>query len=264
MTNLLSIVITNYNRFPLVNQAIYSALKFVSKINGNVIVVDDASTDGSYQKIAAKFKLEIESKKLIVLRNKFNIGVTGSKNKGYLKAKAKWVGFLDSDDLILDDSIALIKNYLLKNSHLPLIFLKCIDENGALIGAKFEQPQEFDIKRFLTHTTYGEVFSFFNKEIIKSAPFDQDLRGYEGIGCARIIRKYGSAILFPEVIRCYNQRGSDRLSHSTLTNRAKLIAKGHFRLLQEFYTDFSINQRLYFIAKVFIYRIISFFYEKTH
>ena len=148
MTNLLSIVITNYNRFPLVNQAIYSALKFVSKINGNVIVVDDASTDGSYQKIAAKFKLEIESKKLIVLRNKFNIGVTGSKNKGYLKAKAKWVGFLDSDDLVTTNWLEDFYTIINTNFNIDIVFCDGIKKynNAEDVTIKSNYPYNSKVK----------------------------------------------------------------------------------------------------------------------
>ena len=67
MTNLVSIVITSYNRYPLVNQAIHSALKFTSKIGGKVILVDDASIDNSYERINTKFYSAIKNGKLIVL-----------------------------------------------------------------------------------------------------------------------------------------------------------------------------------------------------
>ncbi len=264
MTNLVSIVITNYNRYPIVNQAIHSALKFTSKIGGKVILVDDASMDDSYKRINSKFQSVIKSGKLILLRNKINLGVTASKNRGFLKAKSKWVGFLDSDDLILNDSAPLIKNILLDNFDKPLIFMKCIDQNGRLVGAKFNQIQKIDIKRFLTYTTYGETFSFFNKEIIRCKPYDEDLRGYEGIGCARIIKKYGSTLLLPNIIRCYNQDSPNRLSHKIFTHRAKFIALGHQRILQEFYDDFNTKQRLFLLLKIYIYRIFSFFYEKKY
>jgi glycosyltransferase involved in cell wall biosynthesis len=262
MTNLVSIVITSYNRYPLVNQAIHSALKFTSKIGGKVILVDDASIDNSYERINTKFYSAIKNGKLIVLRNKINLGVTASKNRGFLKAKSKWVGFLDSDDLILNDSIPLIKNILLDYFDKPLIFMKCVDQNGRLVGAKFDQIQEIDIKRFLTYTTYGEVFGFFNKEIIKFKPYDEDLRGYEGIGCARIIKKYGSALLLPHVIRCYNQFSPNRLSNKIFTDRAKFIALGHKRILEEFDEELNLKQKLVFLLKVFMYRILSFLYEK--
>ena len=65
MTNLVSIVITNYNRYPLVNQAIHSALKFTSKIGGKVILVDDASIDNSYERINTKFYSAIKNGKCL-------------------------------------------------------------------------------------------------------------------------------------------------------------------------------------------------------
>lgn len=90
---LLSVVIPTWNRAQLVCDAVNSAL-----VQGevDVIVVDDASTDGTVERLEAEFGTCIS-----VLRLEHRRGAGGARNAGARLARGEFVAFLDSDDVWL-------------------------------------------------------------------------------------------------------------------------------------------------------------------
>jgi glycosyltransferase involved in cell wall biosynthesis len=87
-----SVVIPTYNRAPLVVRAIRSVLaQTVSDIE--VIVVDDASTDGTRDAVA-----QIDDPRLQFVRLTKNARQSRAMNEGIARARADWVAFLDDDD----------------------------------------------------------------------------------------------------------------------------------------------------------------------
>ncbi len=87
-----SVIIPAYNTEAYIELAIESALGQTEK-NIEVIVVDDGSTDATAE-VARGFP----DKRLKVLVNQQNLGVSGARNRALREAKGKWVAVLDSDD----------------------------------------------------------------------------------------------------------------------------------------------------------------------
>jgi len=87
-----SVIITAYNTETYIAQAIESALGQTEE-NLEVILVDNASTDDT-GKIARGFV----DKRLKILVNQKNLGVSAALNRALREAKGKWVTRLDSDD----------------------------------------------------------------------------------------------------------------------------------------------------------------------
>ncbi|HEY9708746.1 MAG TPA: glycosyltransferase family 2 protein [Oculatellaceae cyanobacterium] len=87
-----SVIIAAYNTEAYIAQAIESVLG-QSLNNIEVIVVDDASSDSTAE-VARSFT----DKRLKVLVNKQNLGVSGARNRALREAQGKWVAVLDSDD----------------------------------------------------------------------------------------------------------------------------------------------------------------------
>ena len=92
-TPLLSVVIPTWNRAQLVCDAINSAL---AQGEVEVIVVDDASIDGTVSRLEAEFGTCIS-----LLRLNERRGAGGARNAGAQLARGEFVGFLDSDDVWL-------------------------------------------------------------------------------------------------------------------------------------------------------------------
>jgi len=87
-----SIIIPAYNSEAYIAQALESILNQTYK-NLEIILVDDASTDSTI-KIARNF----DDRRLKIISNKQNHGVSYSRNCGIKAAKGNWIALLDSDD----------------------------------------------------------------------------------------------------------------------------------------------------------------------
>lgn len=100
---LVSVIIPTHNRKKMVERLINSILENTYK-NVEIIVVDDASNDGTYEYIKEKFG-DLENFKIV--RNDKNLLLAGSRNRGISLSKGELL-FLIDDDNILDKNC--IKN----------------------------------------------------------------------------------------------------------------------------------------------------------
>jgi glycosyltransferase involved in cell wall biosynthesis len=93
MTNpFVSVIIPTFNRKELCRKAVSSVLNQTYK-NYELIVVDDCSDDGT----SAEYLFGKEQRNTYI-RQKYNCGVSKSRNTGVSHSKAEWIAFLDSDD----------------------------------------------------------------------------------------------------------------------------------------------------------------------
>jgi len=98
---LISIIIPTYNDSTHVCRAIDSVLKQKTK-NVEIIVVDDCSTDNTYEIISQIYK---DNKKIKIYKNQTNLKLGASRNFGMSKARGKYIFFLDSDDWIEKETL---------------------------------------------------------------------------------------------------------------------------------------------------------------
>ncbi len=90
-----SVVIPAYNCENYIEETLRSALG-QSAAPFEVIVVDDASTDGTPEIIQ---RLARKDCRIKYHRNEKNLGVAQARNQGVRLAKSQWIAFLDSDDI---------------------------------------------------------------------------------------------------------------------------------------------------------------------
>lgn len=93
---LVSFLVATYNRAGLVQQCVRSILEQTYE-NIEIIVIDDASTDGTESLLRNEF-----GEKIKYLCNNINRGVAYSRNLALDYARGEYIGLLDSDDLLLD------------------------------------------------------------------------------------------------------------------------------------------------------------------
>ena len=86
-----SAVIPTFNRLGYLRRAIDSVLAQTVPVN-EVLVVDDGSTDGTANALAAEYGARVR-----VVRQA-NTGVSGARRRGVQEARGDWIAFLDSDD----------------------------------------------------------------------------------------------------------------------------------------------------------------------
>lgn len=133
---LVSVIIPTYNRKKDVIECIKSIKKSNYK-NIEIIVIDNVSTDGTYEEVKKKFP------DIIVKRNKKNLGSAFSRSRGIKIAKGEFLLFIDSDVEIDKNAInELVKTFDNKEIGLamPLIYYydnpKQIFCAGAIISLK--------------------------------------------------------------------------------------------------------------------------------
>ena len=92
----LTVIIVSYNTKEILKKAIES-LQIKSDIE--IIVVDNASSDGSVEMIKKSFP------HIKLIENKINVGFARANNQAIKSSKGRYVLLLNSDTLVLPDSI---------------------------------------------------------------------------------------------------------------------------------------------------------------
>ena len=128
MKPLVSICIPNYNGEKYITHAIESALAQTYR-KTEIIVVDNASTDGSWDIIKSFRKIK-------KFRHKANLGYNRNLNTCIELAKGKYVKILHSDDILEKDAVKMQVEAMESAPAAGLVYspVKLIDENGDFIG----------------------------------------------------------------------------------------------------------------------------------
>ena len=95
-----SVVIPTHNRRRLLGQTLRSVLG-QRGVDFEVVVVDDGSTDGTAEAVAA-----LGDRRVRLLHHEHPRGVATARNVGATAAHGAWVAFLDDDDLWAPDKLA--------------------------------------------------------------------------------------------------------------------------------------------------------------
>jgi glycosyltransferase involved in cell wall biosynthesis len=128
-----SVIIPTHSRPHLLRRAVESA-----KIAGNdveVIVVDDASTDGTAQVCRSLSGIKY-------VRAERNQGVAGARNIGLFASRSPYIAFLDDDDTRVPGSLDVQIERLEANPHAGLVYSPVIlaDQQGIPLGRT--EPRE--------------------------------------------------------------------------------------------------------------------------
>jgi GT2 family glycosyltransferase len=101
-----SIVLTNWNVRDLLRDCIRSIYDKTQGVSYEIIVVDDASTDGSVEMLRNEFP----DVKLII--NDKNLGFAKANNRGVQFAKGRYILLLNTDTLLINNAIKILFDFL--------------------------------------------------------------------------------------------------------------------------------------------------------
>ena len=132
---LISIVITTYNRSNKVEDAIKSAINQTYK-NTEIIVVDDNSNNLDERKKTETIVKKYKNIKLV--QNKRNLGGALSRNEGIKESRGNLISFLDDDDIYLPNRLEEMYRVYTKHvdEKVGLVYCSCncINDNKEIIG----------------------------------------------------------------------------------------------------------------------------------
>lgn len=124
----LSIIILNYNVRYFLEQCVLSVTKALKDIDGEIIVVDNNSTDGSCDMIQKYFP----SVKLI--QNKANLGFPRGNNQGVAVASGKLICILNPDTVVAEDTFhKIMARHNAMAPNVGIIGCKLIDGTGCFL-----------------------------------------------------------------------------------------------------------------------------------
>lgn len=115
-----SIIIVNYNTKKLTIDCIHSILNFTENLSYEIIVVDNASQDDSCKEIRAIFP------NITIIESDINLGFGRANNLGFKYAKGKYLLFLNSDCLLIENTIKKMFDYFESHKNNNLGAIGCI------------------------------------------------------------------------------------------------------------------------------------------
>lgn len=124
---LVSVIMPAYNARRFVDQAI-SSVRVQTMTNWELIVIDDCSSDGTYE--MALCHQEADSR-IHAYQNDVNSGVARTRNRGIDLARGEYIAFLDSDDIWHSDKLEQqIRMITARNAAICYCSYRIIDQWG--------------------------------------------------------------------------------------------------------------------------------------
>jgi glycosyltransferase involved in cell wall biosynthesis len=149
---LISIITPLYNSIDFFSQTIESIFAQTYQ-NWEMIIVDDCSTDGSYEIV-----LEYAEKddRIKIFRMEKNSGAALARNKAIELSKGDYLAFIDSDDLWLPEKLEKQLHFMIENNcDFSFTEYEHIDENNISFGIKARVVKNLTYKMMLFHDFVG-------------------------------------------------------------------------------------------------------------
>ncbi len=129
-----SIVIVNWNTKDILADCLESIFQQTKAIGFEVIVIDNASADGSAEMVRKDFG------QVILLENSRNAGFAVANNQGISISKGRYVLLLNSDTIILDDAIDRAVSFADKHTEAAVTGCRVLNPDGSLQPTCFMFP----------------------------------------------------------------------------------------------------------------------------
>jgi len=199
---LLSIIIPCFNSEDFIVEALES-LSVFREIDLEIVIINDGSSDSTLSKIET-FLANNRSIKCKII-NQENMGPSVARNKGLEIASGEYLGFLDSDDIFLDNSV----NQLLKilSSHqydiIEFGFIRFNDASKAETQdfvPQYNLHGEYKVKDIITEifakTVWYSPIRIYRRSLWKNIRFDVNLIHSEDAATVPLIFYNASTIYF--------------------------------------------------------------------
>ncbi|MBN1299761.1 MAG: glycosyltransferase [Melioribacteraceae bacterium] len=122
----ISIIIVNYNVKEYLNNLLNSLEKASGNLRTEIIVVDNASSDGSAEEIPSKFPA------IKFLRNEKNLGFGKANNQGLELANGEYILLINPDTIVKEDTIERLIQFLEANPDAGMVSCKVLNPDGTL------------------------------------------------------------------------------------------------------------------------------------
>ncbi len=188
-----------YNCRPFIEESVNSILK-QTFIDFELIIIDDCSTDGTYEYLQA-----LSDKRIRLIRKERNSGYTISLNIGLEMALGKYIARMDGDDISLPDRFEKQVIFLEKNPECILVGAgyKIIDSDRYWIPA--EREHDKIVVAMLEHSPFAHPTVMLRNRVLEMHQIKYDI-GYEPAEDYKLwtrLQNYGRLANMPEAVLLY-------------------------------------------------------------
>ena len=179
-----TIIIVNWNTKDLLHDCLNSVIEQTKKVEYEIVVVDNNSTDGSALMVRNNFK------QVVLIANTDNRGFAAANNQAMKVAKGRYVLLLNSDTIVLDRAIEKTIAFADNNPEVGVTGCRVLNPDASLQQTCFMFPSVLNM--FLSCTYLYKFFPksrFFGRE--QMTWWDRnDTREVDVVtGCFMLVRK---------------------------------------------------------------------------
>jgi glycosyltransferase involved in cell wall biosynthesis len=170
---LVSVVMTTWNAMPFVQEALDSLVGQDLR-DIEVLVVDDGSTDGTREAVAAVAGRDPRVRLLAIPR----CGRIASLNRGFREARAPFVAVQDADDVSLPQRLRVELEAMKAHPSWAMVGaaeVPLVDEEGREIGRRVRPTDPRDLRRLL-----GSAMPFFHSTCMYRKAAVEEAGGFDG------------------------------------------------------------------------------------
>jgi GT2 family glycosyltransferase len=275
MNQVISVIIVNYNVKELLQECIDSIMKFCPKDFFEIIVIDNASNDGSIEMVMQKFP------ECIVISNKSNVGFSEANNQGIRIAKGDYIMLLNPDTELMNNSLTMMINYLKINPDICVLAPRLLNTNGSLqiscwrfptvtsiiletlflhrIFKVSQYPIEFFDSIFETDFAIGACLIFREELINKIGFLDPDLFWMEDVDFCYRAKSVGKIVYYLEAEIIHHSGQSLRQNYKVAISN-QIISKLKYLRKHFNYFKFAIGvffSFLHILTRAIIFILLS-------
>ena len=144
-----SVIVVSWNTKSLLYQCLQSLMEHKTRYQMEIIVVDNASSDGTQTMVKEKFP------QINFIQNDTNLGFAKANNIGIKQCRGRYIACINSDIIVQKNCFDLMVDYMEK--HLSI----------GIMGPKFYFPSlepQWPCRRFPALKSEGNPFPFSQKE----------------------------------------------------------------------------------------------------
>jgi len=157
----LSVIIVNWNTRHMIGDCIASAMASLGTLTAQIIVIDNASTDGSPEMISRRFP------QVHLIANDTNRGLAAANNQGMRIARGRYMLLLNPDTVVLDDVLERTVAYARRHPRAGVVGCQVMESADTIQRTCFRFPSPINTLLWVT----GAIACFPRSWLAKRASY---------------------------------------------------------------------------------------------
>lgn len=203
----LSIIVPAYNAEKFISSCLESLFNQITSYTIQIIVIDDGSTDGTYE-IVKNFKKKYSTILKVIVQN--NKGFSGARNTGLDHINSKYIAFVDSDDLVPHNFVNELLNTAYKHS------ADIVEGSYQKFNKNKHLQKAYLHKKELNVDPYKKLYGYpwgkvYKAELFNNVKFPEGFWYEDTVGMYRVWPKAKKVVTISPIVYYY------RINHNGIT-----------------------------------------------